>query len=353
MPKIKLLVNATSVQSGGAKKRLLAFMNRLNQDDRFEVILLKRFSLSLGLKHTKIISLPPFGTPFFRLLSDFFLVPLLYFLGYRRTYIFGNFFLSFYFGKVVWNITNIEPFVYKDFGITYTGQHRWRLFLLRFLFSISCKPNTLVAQSNSTACLLRKKIKCRVVHVYNGVDIKKNSQCPRPSCVKKNVKYKILFLGQVVRYKRLYELIYYLSASGLFNKIDLSIVGSTTWDDGYFCEICDLIDRLGVSEHISFCGEKSHNESMDMLCRSDALVYTNSYDNCPNVVLEAMSLKIPVLALKNEVMQEFSNRFGGISFFDFKTDSQCFLAMFEMSFDSHFKYSWDDHYSEIMKQLLA
>ena len=352
MKKIKLLVNATSVQAGGAKKRLLAFMNRMDQDDRFEVVLLKRYSLDIGLKNVKVISLPSFFTPLFRLVSDFFVVPLLYFLGYRKAYVFGNFFLSCYFGQVVWNLTNIEPFVYEEFGVSYEGRQRWRLILLRFLFRISCKPNILVAQSSYTADLLRKKTKCQVIHVYNGVDIKLNNQLSFPSHVRNNGIYNILFLGQIVRYKRLFELIYYLSISGLFKKIRLSVVGSTIWDEGYFREICDLLENLGVAEYVSFCGEKSHDESMNKLRSSDALIYTNSYDNCPNVVLEAMSFNVPVLALENEVVRELKDRFGGVSFFDFQTEPQDFLNMFKVTSVSNFKYSWDDHYAEILNQIL-
>ena len=352
MKKRKLLVNAVSVQAGGAKKRLLAFMDYIDRDDRFEVVLLKRYSLDTSLENIKVISLPSLCTPFFRLVSDFFLVPLLYLFGYKKAYIFGNFFLSCYFGQIIWNLTNIEPFVCDEFGVTYEGWQKWRLLLLRCLFKISCKPDILVAQSICTAELLREKTKCQVVHVYNGVDIKLNNQLSFSPHVKNDGIYNVLFLGQIVRYKRLFELIYYLSVFGLFKKIMLSVVGSTMWDKGYFCEICNLIKNLEVDEYVSFCGEKSHDESMNKLRSSDALIYTNAYDNCPNVVLEAMSFNIPVLAIENEVVKELNDRFGGVSFFDFQTDPQDFLNMFKVTSVSNFKYSWDDHCAEITNKII-
>lgn len=350
MKKTKLLVNATSVCAGGAKKRILAFMSHVDEDNRFKVVLLKRQSLDIKLKNNRVISLPPHFVLVFRILVDFFLVPVLFMLGYKNIYLFGNFFISLYPGRIVWNLTNIEPLVHKEFGIAYNGRQKIRLGFLYFLFRLSRKPNVLVAQSNCTATLLRKKIDSKVITIYNGVDLKlANRLTSRPKVVDNNV-YNIIILGFIVRYKRLERLIVYLFEAKLFGKVKLSIVGSAAWDKEYVREIHELIKKLYVGKFISFYGELYPDEALDMLSRSHALIYTNAYDNCPNVVLEAMSLRVPVIALENQIVKELNDKYGGIRFFNYRTLATDFLKLLRQPSISRFCFSWDDHAAEVLRQ---
>jgi len=347
----KLLINATSVKAGGAKKRLLEFVRRMDDDNRYRVILLKNNSFKIRLKNIRIITLPTRLESLFKLIADVLIIPVLFFFGYRSMYLYGNFFVSLYPGKILWNLTNIEPFVYQEFKIKYIGRQKWRLIILRALFAVSKVPDILVAQSASTARLVRSKKKCRIEYVYNGVNLNKKVIRTERGDVASNRDFEIIVISQLVRYKRIDQLILYLAEKRVLNISRLTIVGKLTWDKDYVDELFRLVDSLGVRERIKFCGELPHDKVLSLLVKSDALIYTNAYDNCPNAVLEAMSYGVHVVALENTVMKELAEKFGGISFFNFDVDYDKFVQMLNINIKSTYNFTWDDHYSEIMSLL--
>lgn len=347
----KLIINATSVKAGGAKKRLLEFLSRADRDDRYKIILLKNSAFDVKVSRTHLITLPSSMEPLFRLLSDIFIVPLMYLLGYKKAYIFGNFFISPYPGRMIWNLTNIEPFVHERHEVAYTGRHHRRLAILRSLFWLSRNPDILVAQSESTASLLKNKCDCRIENVYNGIDIS-GRDLSRDASERVNDKsISLIVICQVIRYKRIDQFLNYLMQKGLFDSVKLQIVGKLTWDTEYVHELRNLIASLHIEDRVTLCGELPHEQTLSMLEKSDALVYTNAYDNCPNVVLEAMSCGVHVLALENEVIKELARKFGGVSFFTFEMGHNEFLELLDSPEPSTYRFTWDDHYSEITRMI--
>lgn len=61
-------------------------------------------------------------------------------------------------------------------------------------------------------------------------------------------------------------------------------------------ELSSLAYRLGISERISFLGNRTKPEIADLMRQADFLALTSRWDNNPVVVLEAMASGIPVLA---------------------------------------------------------
>lgn len=345
----RIIINATSVKAGGAKKRLAEFVRRADEDPEYEIALIINKHIDIVTYNAVVIRVPSTLEPLFKLLSDMLLVPMLYFIGYKKIYVFGNFFISPYPGKIAWNLTNIEPFVHQEFGVQYVGRQKWRLALLRLLFSLSRSPKILIAQSASTANLLRNILSCRVEHVYNGVDI------ASPQLVRKVAEraadkvFRLTVVSQVIRYKRIDRLVKYLAEAGLFDVVRLDVVGKLTWDEDYVQELRDLITDYNINDKVLLHGELSNSNVISLLAGSDALIYTNAYDNCPNAVLEAMSQGVHVIALNNSVVRELADKYGGVSFFNFDMDRDDFITLLNNPKKSAYDFTWDNHYSYVMR----
>lgn len=53
---------------------------------------------------------------------------------------------------------------------------------------------------------------------------------------------------------------------------------------------------MGVAERIYFSGQKDKKETFSIMLSCDALVLNSSYEGFPHVLLEAMSMGLPVIA---------------------------------------------------------
>ncbi|MEZ9895643.1 glycosyltransferase family 4 protein, partial [Vibrio lentus] len=289
-----------------------------------------------------VFNVPDRFQAFFRLLSDMIIPLYLYFKGIKKMYLMGNFFIGYYPGKIIWNLTNIEPFV-RDSNIKYSIKHRFRLNLLKALFYISNKPDCIVSQSKSTKELLQSfKIfdGIHISHIYNGVS-------EFDGLVAGTSSQRIVFVGQLVRYKRLELIIEQLFKVGAFNTYSLDVIGQLDWDIEYVNGIKCLIKDLKITDKVIFHGELKPNEVHDFYVNSSFMVYASLYDNCPNNVLEALNLKLPILAWENTILKEL-HIFGGIVLVDETLSSKDVTMLNDDLRKCSFTFSWSDHVSKLI-----
>lgn len=343
--KEKLIINASSVNGGGAKKRLLRTVSLLSSD--YDLIVIKRGALLLDSNTIRCINLPRKLTGPLRLLSDLILPMFLFLLGYHKMYVLGNFFIGFYPGKFVWNLTNIEPFLVEK-NSAYSVYHKFRLFFLRTLFKLSKKPDTLVVQSHFTKKVISQTCNIdssKVVCVYNAVDISHGEMAPRPI---EGTPNRILFVGQLVRYKRLELIIQQFYINKVFDEYELHIAGQVDWDVDYVSELKALVRKLHIETSVFFLGELQPNEVLQQYSSSRFLVYASLYDNCPNNILEAFALGLPVLAWENDVVNELS-KFGNVIIVHGELDATHLTKIKAMHFGAGklYDFSWQSHCKEI------
>lgn len=112
----------------------------------------------------------------------------------------------------------------------------------------------------------------------------------------------IIFLGRINRIKNIHVLIDSLVlSSGFMNSGGkLMIVGKSRLEDehSYFEELKCQVISLGLQERVIFCGQMEGSHKNTLINKCKVLVLPSQSENFGNVVIEAMSQSVPVIASK-------------------------------------------------------
>ena len=129
--------------------------------------------------------------------------------------------------------------------------------------------------------------------IHNGVD--KNYFYPSANKLKKSNNIKFIVAG-AFRKKAMIEPIV-LALDKLKNKFDFELlaVGPINLKE---------IEIYFKRDYVNWVGAKSKNEIADLYRESDILLHTQINDNCPNIVLEAISTGLPVVGFDSGSMSE-------------------------------------------------
>src|SRR5690606_13770503 len=103
----------------------------------------------------------------------------------------------------------------------------------------------------------------------------------------------ILFVSRLVRHKRCDDLLFAYKGSGLAQKgVNVTIVG-----DGEERQALEaLAGHLGLSGSVAFTGYR--DDVLSLMAHSICLVVCSEKEGMPNVILEAMSVGVPIIATK-------------------------------------------------------
>jgi glycosyltransferase involved in cell wall biosynthesis len=93
--------------------------------------------------------------------------------------------------------------------------------------------------------------------------------------------------------------------------VKLTVAGDLSWDSSEL-EIRTLITKLGVRERIDLIGPYPNDEAQLILEKTDILLHLKYNDPCPNVVLEALALGIPVIGSDSGGMRELVGEHAGV-----------------------------------------
>jgi glycosyltransferase involved in cell wall biosynthesis len=125
----------------------------------------------------------------------------------------------------------------------------------------------------------------RIATIYNAVDC----QSVAPGKIPLAVKFKIVTVGRLIAIKQIDRIIQAIAA---IEDAGLVIVG----DGPERCRLEALARDLGLSERIYFAGQRSREETLALMAGGDLFVLNSTHEGLPHVVLEAMSLGVPVVA---------------------------------------------------------
>lgn len=105
----------------------------------------------------------------------------------------------------------------------------------------------------------------------------------------------VLYVGRLIPIKNLPFLIQGFSqALESCPSLRLVLVGDGTEK----AKVCRLVSQLGVTDKVIFAGWQPTDAVANFYRMADIFALTSSYDNFPNVVLEAMACELPVVATR-------------------------------------------------------
>lgn len=126
-----------------------------------------------------------------------------------------------------------------------------------------------------------------VINSFDPDDFISNSE------QKSNDTFKIIFVGSMELHKGPSLVIQ--SFAKLYNKsknIELILIGDGTQTS----KLKDLVNELNLDRKVKFKGQLPQHETLQEMAKADTLVLPSSREGMPRVIIEAIDLKIPVIA---------------------------------------------------------
>lgn len=133
----------------------------------------------------------------------------------------------------------------------------------------------------------------KIFVIYNGVNHNKFSSNPAIPVNNSPKNEYILYVGNLKRDKGIFELLEgFAQVHQQFPSIRLTYAGPGTLKD----DLLLLANSLGVQHKVTFLGAVNHSDLPTLMQNAKLLALPSYNEGVPNVVLEAMSCGIPVVA---------------------------------------------------------
>ena len=210
-------------------------------------------------------------------------------------------------GMVPWQLFQFLPFTSKirfclrNIGIEYAFKYNRRI------NNAINKASAVIAPTRSSVKKIKEVwgkdsfyLKCLSVPPM-GTEVYSDSRCSGD-------RLKIVWAGDLNPGKGLNILI--LALSKLKNiDFSLEIVG----DGVMFDDWEDLVHRESLTKKVKFLGRKTREETIQIIAKSHVFVWVSVIDSMPNVMLEAMSVGVPIICLDHPEYIDFLELGGGLA----------------------------------------
>lgn len=202
--------------------------------------------------------------------------------------------------KLISHVHNMYPYLVNG------GLYKIIDSIARPLYSANVFCGENVREFYMKHSISNKKLK-NIFVVNNATDIEANLQYAEKEIIDApfhNVR--VGYVGRLVDQKGLMEFFIAIKEIGLDRNIGISIIGSGSEEN----KLIDFVNKNLQSQNIKFLGFK--NNPYAWIKCFDFLILPSKYEGLPVIVLEAMSLRIPVLAMDVGSMKEvISNNING------------------------------------------
>ena len=171
----------------------------------------------------------------------------------------------------------------------------------------------------------------------------------------------IVAISHFYRYKNFEQLIraYAALAEELRQRYRLKLVG-IFYDQEYVDSLKSISRALGVESYIDFIPGMNKKDLQKTYSQATLFVFTSLIENCPNILLEAMSFGVPTLSIDNEPMPEFGGQAVGYfppnnveylsqSITTLLNDPIMLSKMAALAEKESKRFSWDTFTDEVMK----
>jgi len=155
-----------------------------------------------------------------------------------------------------------------------------------------------------------------IAFIPNGGDLDEFKFMNNKNVSKKNLRLKedknyVLFLSRIHPEKGLKYLVHsWTKISNQYPNWDLLVVGPT-FDEKYYKEIKDYIKRFDLNKRVHFKGMLRGNDKIDCYSASSLFVLPSYSENFGNVIMEALSAKLPVITTHGTPWQEIKKNDAG------------------------------------------
>jgi len=368
---VKLFLNLIAANTGGQVTRAEAFLKRIHKHSpETQVIVLKQSRSILEVEsspYIKVVNIDFIGN---RLES-------LQRLVWENTKLFNvlrdndvDIYLSFSHYLPMKNlhvpaliaVSNLAPFCEHTIKLEKIWG-RLRLRLLRLtIISSALKADGVIALSKKCETVLidHGVAAQRIKVIPNGVDPAGKSPDPCELNSDDCGDY-ILSVSHFYRYKNFEQLIraYAALAEELRQRYRLKLVG-IFYDQEYVDSLKSISRALGVESYIDFIPGMSKKDLQKTYSQATLFVFTSLIENCPNILLEAMSFGVPTLSIDNEPMPEFGGQAVGYfppnnveylsqSITTLLNDPIMLSKMAALAEKESKRFSWDNFTDEVMK----
>jgi glycosyltransferase involved in cell wall biosynthesis len=166
-----------------------------------------------------------------------------------------------------------------------------------------CSSALVVLESDTYERLLAKKLACsKIKRMANGVLLGTPVQSNNKTCVQ------LLFVGRLVELKRCVDLIH---ACATLNSRKVGFFLRVVGDGPERKVLGRLVEDLQLQDNVLFEGFRE--DAVSLMSESDILVLPSRTEGMSNVILEAMSIGLPVVATDvgaaRDLLGEFGSRF--------------------------------------------
>ena len=180
-----------------------------------------------------------------------------------------------------WSLDNFETFQNRHYGLRIEA-------LKKLTTLVACRAEKIIVPSRYLAGWVRKWgiPQSKIVVIYNSVhslDFVEPVPVPLTSSVK------LVTACRLISLKRVDSII---QAIGQLDDVGLLICG-----DGPERKHLDRLTRdLGLTDRIYFAGQKNRKDTLALMSGCDIFVLNSTHEAFSHVILEAMSLGLPVIA---------------------------------------------------------
>lgn len=313
----RILVNTFPLKDGGGQTHILKITEYLKDEKFPEIIILKSNFSNLDFKKSKIKILEtsfPVNNPILRVFYEIFFIPFLliknkidvYFCpgGISISWIPKN-------CKKVTMFRNMQPFAKELIIDEISFLKKLRNFLIRILLIKSFKNSDLVIFiSNYAEEVIKKSIRRplkKTVLIKHGVDMNANK-------IQDNILKThgledpfIIYPSSIESYKSQIEVVkaYSLSREKLSQDLpNLYLIGPIN-NKKYFQTLKMSLKKFNLEDKIFFTGKVNFNDMPTIYKHSLMVIFASKTENCPNILLEAISMNKLTLCSNLKPMPEF------------------------------------------------
>ncbi len=186
---------------------------------------------------------------------------------------------------------NMLPFSYKELEKYNFSIFKFKMIilkkLLRYSFTKAIGIIFLSKFARDKILKKRKNVKHKVIN--HGIEITSFSQKKN----KKNIK--LVYVSNTDPYKNHIFLINGINKLSLKNKVSIYFIGEKGYCHNEVSERINTFNKTNRNIKIIFSGPKKFRFLREIYAKSDGMIFASTCENFPNIILEGMSYKLPIL----------------------------------------------------------